>query len=76
MNHATRSQAITQCQSRPLSFRSYGTEGNAHTMITSRSFFPSKVNSRLKLVDEQAGSILFVGHSSRPESGTVRQQRA
>jgi hypothetical protein len=31
MNHATRSQAITQCQSRPLNFRSYGTEGNAHT---------------------------------------------
>ena len=45
-------------------------------MITSRSFFPSKMNSKLKLVDEQAGSILFVGHSSRPESGTVRQQRA
>jgi AraC-like DNA-binding protein len=31
MNHATRSQAMTQCQSRSLSFRSYGTEGNAHT---------------------------------------------
>jgi hypothetical protein len=35
-------------------------------MITSRSFFPSKMNSKLKLVDEQAGSILFVGHSFAP----------
>jgi hypothetical protein len=75
MNHATRSQAIAQCQSRSLNFRSYGTEGNAHTHDHVR-IVPSKVNSKLKLVDEQAGSILFVGHSSRPESGTVRQQRA